>query len=73
MGAGAHPQQTADNVQLQLVAIEILQQGWFYLQRSKMVWSLPQERGFVTFWDAEAPGQCEELGLTGGKKKILVK
>ena len=38
-----------------------------------MVWAFLQERGFVTFLDAGAPGLCEELGPTGGKKKILVR
>lgn len=38
-----------------------------------MVWALLQESEFVTFWDAGALGQCEELGPMGWKKKILVK
>lgn len=66
-------QQTTNNVQLQLEVTEFLQQGQFYLHRSEMVWAPLQEREFVTFQDVGAPGLCEELGLTGGKKRIWVK
>jgi len=56
-------------VQLQLEETEFLWQGRFYPHKSKMAWALLQERGFVTFWDAGAPGWCEELGPVGGKKE----